>query len=331
MSHRSRARAGFTLIELLVVIAIIAILAAILFPVFAQAREKARQSACLSNEKQIGLALMQYIQDWEETFPTAYEYKNNDWVNGVNGGSAGGYTHWSLYIWPYVKSEGVFVCPSDKTGGLRPDNPPCVPWTNGNLPNCENQVPLLSYVPNAAVMPRKRGPADGPNVVPQASIDETANTILMAEFTDFENCISEASQGQQNNELRNKSHRPANAYMTAARNQYAGQSVAEMSAVIYAITVQDAQGTLGWGGPADSGTITNPAGCRGTLTTGGLHIKWVEPARHAGGSNYIFADGHAKWHKFQQTINPQNFLWGKRWHPGQNQQILDLASGQPVR
>ena len=64
-----RARTGFTLIELLVVIAIIAILAAILFPVFAQARERARMSACLSNMRQIGSALMMYVQDYDETFP----------------------------------------------------------------------------------------------------------------------------------------------------------------------------------------------------------------------------------------------------------------------
>ena len=69
-------RAAFTLIELLVVIAIIAILAAILFPVFAQAREKARQSSCLSNEKQIGLAIMQYVQDFDETFPMAQRAVN---------------------------------------------------------------------------------------------------------------------------------------------------------------------------------------------------------------------------------------------------------------
>jgi prepilin-type N-terminal cleavage/methylation domain-containing protein len=67
-----RSRRGFTLIELLVVIAIIAILAAILFPVFSKAREKARQASCLSNQKQIGLAMMMYIEDYDETYPPAW-------------------------------------------------------------------------------------------------------------------------------------------------------------------------------------------------------------------------------------------------------------------
>ncbi len=88
---------GFTLIELLVVIAIIAILAAILFPVFAQAREKARQTSCLSNEKQIGLAYIQYTQDNDEYYPSTVNY-GSSWVHEV---------------YPYVKSTGVFTCPDD--------------------------------------------------------------------------------------------------------------------------------------------------------------------------------------------------------------------------
>src|SRR5450432_2293196 len=86
-SIRIRQRQGFTLIELLVVIAIIAILAAILFPVFAQAREKARQITCVSNEKQIDLAVMMYAQDYDETYPIAW---------GLGGG-------WYETVDPYIK------------------------------------------------------------------------------------------------------------------------------------------------------------------------------------------------------------------------------------
>lgn len=75
MSHTRTAQSGFTLIELLVVIAIIALLAAVLFPVFAQAREKARQTACLSNMRQIGMAMLSYISDYDDTFPFAFGYR----------------------------------------------------------------------------------------------------------------------------------------------------------------------------------------------------------------------------------------------------------------
>jgi prepilin-type N-terminal cleavage/methylation domain-containing protein/prepilin-type processing-associated H-X9-DG protein len=95
---------GFTLIELLVVIAIIAILAAILFPVFAKAREKARQSSCLSNCKQIDLALLQYAQDYDERLPGTYIYEipsDTNWLFGFN-----------VLVYPYVKNAQVYVCPS---------------------------------------------------------------------------------------------------------------------------------------------------------------------------------------------------------------------------
>jgi prepilin-type N-terminal cleavage/methylation domain-containing protein/prepilin-type processing-associated H-X9-DG protein len=97
-------RRGFTLIELLVVIAIIAILAAILFPVFAKAREKARQSSCLSNVKQLMLAFMQYKQDYDEKWPSMY-WGGANWEPAASG-------WWGGEIAPYVKNTQIFLCPS---------------------------------------------------------------------------------------------------------------------------------------------------------------------------------------------------------------------------
>jgi len=97
-------RKGFTLIELLVVVGIIALLAAILFPVFARARENARRANCVSNLKQIGLALMQYTQDYDERYPLA----------DLKGTNPDGTTPtWTGIIQPYIKSEQVFTCPND--------------------------------------------------------------------------------------------------------------------------------------------------------------------------------------------------------------------------
>jgi prepilin-type N-terminal cleavage/methylation domain-containing protein/prepilin-type processing-associated H-X9-DG protein len=96
----SRKKRAFTLIELLVVIAIIAILAAILFPVFARARENARKSACQSNLKQIGLAIMQYVQDYDEKYP----------ISNLYYPATGG--RWYQLLQPYARSTQVFICPS---------------------------------------------------------------------------------------------------------------------------------------------------------------------------------------------------------------------------
>ncbi len=111
--NRSANRTGFTLIELLVVIAIICILAAILFPVFATAREKARQSACLSNLKQLGLAFAQYEQDFDEYIPRAcFQGTGGSCTTVTAAGSAIDTYHWQDAIFPYVKSTAAYVCPS---------------------------------------------------------------------------------------------------------------------------------------------------------------------------------------------------------------------------
>ncbi len=99
-------RKGFTLIELLVVIAIIAILAAILFPVFARAREKARQTSCLSNMKQITLGINMYIQDYDNTMPSQF--------GAVVTGNAPHSFGYNLFM-PYIKNAQIWLCPSDST------------------------------------------------------------------------------------------------------------------------------------------------------------------------------------------------------------------------
>jgi prepilin-type N-terminal cleavage/methylation domain-containing protein/prepilin-type processing-associated H-X9-DG protein len=139
--HRGRksARKGFTLIELLVVIAIISILAAILFPVFARARENARRASCQSNLKQIGLGIMQYTQDYDEKFPPF---------------TAGGSTYgWVVQMQPYVKSIQVFQCPSE-TNGATNDPTSTVPGYSDyayNLMLGYPSAPTASPIPAAPI------------------------------------------------------------------------------------------------------------------------------------------------------------------------------------
>ncbi|MGV3720786.1 MAG: type II secretion system protein [Actinomycetota bacterium] len=110
--HHRRARRGFTLIELLVVIAIIAILAAILFPVFAQVRESARATSCASNMRQLSLGVFMYAQDYEEVMPMAVNYATS--LTAPD-------RMWMSTVQPYVKNEKVFLCPSAENARFAPD------------------------------------------------------------------------------------------------------------------------------------------------------------------------------------------------------------------
>jgi prepilin-type N-terminal cleavage/methylation domain-containing protein/prepilin-type processing-associated H-X9-DG protein len=151
----ARAREAFTLIELLVVIAIIALLAAILFPVFGMVREKARQTSCASNMKQFGQAFLQYAQDYDERFPQGRGYVPLTDDSPYN--TAG----WAGQVWTYVKSKGVFTCPSDNTG---------------NAPSPSQQ--RISYAMNDALMGDQVAGHAGASL---ATLNAAALTVLLCE------------------------------------------------------------------------------------------------------------------------------------------------------
>ena len=120
MLFKNTARSAFTLLEILVVVAIIALLAAILFPAFSHARQKARDTNCLSNMKQIGLGVMQYVQDYDETWPIFYAY------NSSPAGGNPGHKGIELELQPYTKSLQIFKCPNDVGGPYLPLDGDCM-------------------------------------------------------------------------------------------------------------------------------------------------------------------------------------------------------------
>jgi len=152
-----RRRSGFTLIELLVVIAIIAILAAILFPVFARAREAARQSSCGSNLRQYATATMMYVQDYDETYPLSA------WFAGTCVGT------FYLAVDPYVKNKQIMTCPSEPKAldlaAVFAPLPPCQPGT----------PPYTSYTVNKEVF---RDGFQGQAPLTMAAIDRPAETFM---------------------------------------------------------------------------------------------------------------------------------------------------------
>ncbi|MES2463056.1 MAG: DUF1559 domain-containing protein [Armatimonadota bacterium] len=251
-------RRAFTLIELLVVIAIIAILAAILFPVFAQARDKARQASCLSNMKQIGTATMMYSQDYDGYFPDTGVRSS---CGNPNAGPWTGVHMFATALYPYTKNVNVFSCASDPLNyGML--------GANVALPCIESML-LDAKIPGAYAGIRNSR-ADIAKVLP---LSYAGNFYLSSTygFTDPSNgavAPRDASAGAPSyNESEIRS--PANLFY-----------LTELGADV------DTNGISvgGW-------YIAPGYGNQGT------DRRWPKGARHAGGRTWAFYDGHAKWAK----------------------------------
>jgi len=257
---------GFTLIELLVVIAIIAILAAILFPVFAQAREKARAISCLSNDKQIGLAFMQYVQDNDEDYPSNNLGNNNTAVVAIGTGAAGANAAanqngegWSTAIYPYVKSNGLMKCADDSTSVT----------TVG-----ANTYYPVSYFLNSNI-------ASGGAGVSDAQFNAVASTVVLGECTGVASVLGSGSA--------TAAHTDAVGDGFDAIYDNGGPSGNDSNP-----QPKYATGRLGSG---DAGTPQQLA-----LTAAPGTGPSVANAQHAGnGANYLLADGHAKFLKPSQV------------------------------
>jgi prepilin-type N-terminal cleavage/methylation domain-containing protein/prepilin-type processing-associated H-X9-DG protein len=192
-TKKGHARRAFTLIELLVVIAIIAILAAILFPVFARARENARRSSCQSNLKQIGLGIMQYSQDYDEKFVFLGDPGSSSTPCPYGTGNV-----WADLVQPYLKSKQIFKCPSNTSDAIMS----CSSTTTGirvysnYLGNGSNYSSSPFQYARPLDMVANPNPADGPYLVQTRSLSEandTARTIIVVEYDGTSNRPNVAS------------------------------------------------------------------------------------------------------------------------------------------
>ncbi|BCM92046.1 hypothetical protein IAD21_03925 [Abditibacteriota bacterium] len=182
--EHSFALRGFTLIELLVVIAIIAILAAILFPVFARARENARRASCQSNLKQMGLGLLQYSQDYDEKMVRV------SYGSSKNGGPGDGASDFEVWKWmdavqPYVKSTQLFVCPSDANTNTTPyiyNNPGTGNSTGGATTKFGSYSMSCTAFNGSGTIGSRNGPSWNEQDTAVAAIQEPATTLWVADM-----------------------------------------------------------------------------------------------------------------------------------------------------
>jgi len=255
---------GFTLIELLVVIAIIAILAAILFPVFAKVREKARQTSCLSNEKQLGLGLVQYVQDNDEQFPCGVS------VGTLGPGDMFG-IGWAGQIYPYVKSTGLYDCPDDVT----PSQP------NATPPMYEVSYAMNTHIINSYLDPSIKGDPQGP-LGHISGFNAPASTVMLCEVTNNLADITSINEGINNGATHLSvvtngagGSPPDGACLGITKNWY--DSTAKLSTGPIQESPYGLDGTLG--------RHTN--GANYLMVDG--HAKWLQGSRVSAGGNPAYS------------------------------------------
>jgi len=274
----NRRRFAFTLIELLVVIAIIAILAAILFPVFAQAREKARQTVCLSNERQLGLALLQYAQDWDETLPSGLDRNNGKKDSGKWGNRVWPGEGWAGPLFPYCKSADLLRCPTD---GVRSEPPLNLVVSYGYN---------INLVSGSEVSSDDTGDDEGgsdekdrtPAGAPLPLLTAPSRTVLLFEVSNVWANVRDEREGAAAPDQQGK-------HFSASANGLDNRLYAQKDWTT-SHENQYATGFLGERRPRD------PQKTQFRRETG----------RHADGANFLLADGHARFLKGARVSSGRN-------------------------
>lgn len=278
---------AFTLIELLVVIAIIAILAAILFPVFAQAKEAAKKTTCLSNAKEMGTAVYLYAGDNDDTLcQTSWESELT--TQPFNPG--GQYQiHWTYLMQPYIKNWGIFLCPSDSNPVTpkypAPNGTGDLGQINGGSMFCDWQAPKYSYIPNYNVMP-----AHDWLPVSLTTLPEPASIIAI---TERRNTLTNGSVVGKHKGVSGFNPSQPCGYATLVPSQYG--SLAGSSNYAYWTEAQAIQHLKE--DTKDKNDI--------------VRVLWE---RHSGGANYVYVDGHAKNQKLGQILNPNAYGFGDKFY-----------------